>query len=276
VRKLPPAPPVVFEDASLVAFDKPSGEWLPPKERGLTLVHRPDPAASGLLVFAKTKRALDFLSGQFQSKSVEQVYHAFCVALPETAVGVGGPDVLGGESTAFEVDWWIGQDRESAAGSGRMKAFRRNGGQPALSAFRVLERFGRSIFMECRPQSNRRHQLRVHLAAVGLPVLNDPVYGRAEERLLLSSFKRNYKGGVRAGAGGAGGAGGAAAERALIEQLALHASSLTLRHPESGEPLTLTAPLPKAFEVALRNLRKFAPRSGGGPTGPRRLGRAGM
>jgi len=255
-------PTVVFEDASLLALNKPSGE-LPAAEvaDGLRRVHNPDPAASGLLVFAKTKRALDFLSGQFQSKSVEQTYHVFCVVQPEAAElmgrkrrepasgewpSLGGSDFCGGVPTEFAIDWWIGPDRET---SGQMRAFRRNGGEPALSEFRVLECFGRFAFLECRPRSNRRHQLRVHLAAAGLPVLNDSVYGLPEERLLLSDFKRGYKG-----------AKGGEAERSMISQIALHASALTLRHPESGEPLTLTAPLPKPFEVALRNLRKFVPR----------------
>jgi len=263
---------VVFEDASLVAIAKPSGELcaeqLAEVAAGLKRVHNPDPAASGLLIFAKTKRALDFLSGQFQSKSVEQVYHAFCVVRPEAAerggearASVDGDSrarAVGGRRSStdcfvgsianlpaeFSIDWWIGSDRETP---GRMRAFRRNGGEPALSEFRVLERFGRFVFLECRPRSNRRHQLRVHLAAFGLPVLNDAVYGSPSERLLLSEFKRGYKG-----------AKGGEVERPMISQPALHASALTLRHPESGEPLTLSAPLPKAFEVTLRNLRKFA------------------
>jgi len=264
VRTEQQQPRVIFEDASLLAIDKPSGELRDAEVvGGLRRVHNPDPAASGLLVFAKTKRALDFLSGQFQAKSVEQGYHAFCVVLPEAAeiggraassgekvspgggkcAGFGGSDFRSGVPTEFAVDWWIGSDRETP---GRMRAFRRNGGEPALSEFRVLERFGRFAFLQCRPRSNRRHQLRVHLAAAGLPVLNDSVYGLPEERLLLSDFKRGYKG-----------AKGGEAERPMISQVALHASSLTLRHPDSGAPFTLPAPLPKAFEVALRNLRKF-------------------
>jgi len=240
-------PKIVFEDASLVAIDKPSGELADAKwADGLKRVHNPDPGASGLLVFAKTKRALDFLSGQFQAKSVEQGYYAFCVVLPE-AVELGARVASGGSvPSKFAIDWWIGSDREIP---GRMRAFRRNGGEPALSEFRVLERFGRFAFLECRPRSNRRHQLRVHLAAAGLPVLNDPTYGRPEERLLLSDFKRGFKG-VKGGE----------AERPMITQVALHASGLTLRHPESGEPFTLTAPLPKSFEVALRNLQRFTKR----------------
>jgi len=238
-------PTVIFEDASLVAINKPSGELTALAADGLRRVHNPDPAASGLLVFAKTKRALDFLSGQFQAKSVEQIYHAFCVVPSEAGeFGRGGRAASSASvPTEFAIDWWIGSDRETP---GRMRAFRRNGGEPALSEFRVLERFGRFAFLECRPCSNRRHQLRVHLAAAGLPVLNDPLYGLPEARLLLSDFKRGYKGAKDSNA-----------EHPMISQLALHASQLTLRHPESGEPLTLTAPLPKAFEVALRNLKKF-------------------
>ncbi|WP_231865725.1 RluA family pseudouridine synthase [Cephaloticoccus primus] len=308
-------PSVVFEDAALLVLNKPSlvpGSAAETAEglrhllesvnkgareaaaerlaaggggardtRSLTVVHRPDPAASGLIVFAKTKHALDFLSGQFQSKSVEQLYHAVVVVRraqsERSAARAGGGagagatssrieaahwprDPGGGVPAEFAIDWWIGRE---ATDPERMRAFRRNGGQPALSEFRLLERFGRFAFLECRLRSNRRHQLRVHLAAAGLPILNDPVYGLPEEQLLLSDFKRDYKGGGRSGRDGQGKRGREPGERPMIEQVALHASSLTLRHPDTGEPLTLTAPLPKAFEIAQRNLRKFARSSRG-------------
>jgi len=76
----------------------------------------------------------------------------------------------------------------------------------------------------------------------GAPVLNDPLYGDATP-LLLSGLKRGYKGGLD--------------ERPLITRLALHAGGLTFKHPLTRAPLTLTAPLPKDFEVALKYLRKF-------------------
>ena len=90
----------------------------------------------------------------------------------------------------------------------------------------------------------------MHLAAVGAPVLNDPVYGEPGIKLLLSDLKRGYKGRER--------------EKPLITRLALHVSRLTLVHPVTREPLTLQAPLPREFEIALKYLRKFA-------SGPGRL-----
>ena len=94
-----PLPPIIFEDDSLIAFDKPSGLLVAPdrwdKQRenlmdlvhakmghGVANVHRLDADTSGLLLCAKDKVALDFLSGQFQSKTVEKKYHAFVVVLP--------------------------------------------------------------------------------------------------------------------------------------------------------------------------------------------------
>jgi 23S rRNA-/tRNA-specific pseudouridylate synthase len=84
----------------------------------------------------------------------------------------------------------------------------------------------------------------VHLAAAGAPVLNDPFYGDPEIKLLLSDIKRRYKGRDE--------------EKPLIARLALHASELTLKHPETKEPFTIAAPLPHEFEVALKYLRKFS------------------
>jgi 23S rRNA-/tRNA-specific pseudouridylate synthase len=82
----------------------------------------------------------------------------------------------------------------------------------------------------------------VHLAARGLPILNDAFYGN-DTRLLLSGLKRGYKGREN--------------ERPLISRLALHASELTVTHPVTRERLTLRAPLPNEFVVALKYLRRF-------------------
>ena len=88
----------------------------------------------------------------------------------------------------------------------------------------------------------RKHQIRVHLSASSTPILNDPLYGD-ETRLLLSEFKRGYKGREE--------------ERPLITRLALHASRLTMIHPVTRERMTLAAPLPKDLAVALKYLGKF-------------------
>ena len=255
-----PLPPILYEDDALLAFDKPSGllvapdRWDKSRENLMGLVHerlggqianvhRLDAETSGVLLCAKTKPALDFLSGQFQAKGVEKTYLAFAVVLPveramKIAATVRTED--GGLPPKFSVDLALGPDEDRP---GRMRVFRRRGGKPSSTRFRVLESFGRFVWLECRPLTGRTHQIRVHLAAAGAPVLNDDFYGDPEIRLLLSELKRRYKGRDE--------------ERPLIARLALHASSLTVVHPVTRAPVEISAPLPKEFEIALKYLRKF-------------------
>jgi RluA family pseudouridine synthase len=243
-----PLPPVLFEDDAVIAFDKPSGLAVSPDRRdhaaehlmGLVRakwgpevanVHRLDADTSGLVLCAKTKLALDFISGQFQSKTVRKSYQALVVGLPAT--------------DAFTVDLVI---KEDEAKPGVMCIVKKHG-QVSRTEFTVLERFaqpaGRPSFawMECQPLTGRMHQIRIHLGSAGTPILHDALYGTPVS-LLLSDLKRGYK--------------GRADERPLIGRLALHAGGLTFTHPASREKMTLTAPLPNDLEVALKYLRKFA------------------
>ncbi|MEX2044912.1 MAG: RluA family pseudouridine synthase [Opitutus sp.] len=266
-----PLPEVLHEDDTLVAFDKPSGllvapdRWDKTREnlmgivhahprygRTVANVHRLDADTSGILLCAKTKPALDFLSGQFQSKSVAKIYHALVVVLaPGCAMKVIAPirDAAGVLPDSFVVDVALGEDQRHP---GRMRVFKGRGGKACVTEFRTLERFGAAragehagfAFVECRPLTGRTHQLRVHLAAAGAPILCDPFYGNPDIQLLLSDLKRGYKG--REG------------EKPLIARLALHASVLTLKHPGTREPLTIRSPLPHEFGVALKYLRKFS------------------
>ncbi len=255
-----PLPPILYEDESLLVFDKPSGllvapdRWDKTRENLMQQVHRTlgdhvanvhrlDADTSGVLLCAKTKSALDFLSGQFQSKTAGKIYHALVVVLPpEETMKVIPPirDESGRLPDSFDVDLALGPDE---AQPGRMRAFRRRGGKPSRTAFRTLEQFRRFAWMECRPLTGRTHQLRVHLAAAGAPILGDRFYGVPEVRLLLSDLKRGYKGRDE--------------EKPLLDRLALHASSLTVLHPENREPITFTAPLPAAFEISLKYLRRY-------------------
>lgn len=254
-------PPILFEDDAMIAFDKPSGLLIAPDRwdktrenlmdqvhaklgHGVANVHRLDADTSGLLLCAKTKPALDFLSGQFQAKTVEKKYLAFAVVLPvERAMKVVAPvrDAAGALPEMFTVELGLGEDERQP---GRMRVFKGRGGKASVTEFRVLERFGQFVLLECRPLTGRTHQIRVHLAAAGAPVLNDPFYGDPEIKLLLSDLKRRYKGRDE--------------EKPLIARLALHASELTLKHPVTREPVTLRASLPHEFEVALKYLRKFS------------------
>lgn len=253
-------PPILYEDDAVVAFDKPSGllvapdRWDKSREHLMGLVrarlgprianvHRLDAPTSGVLLCAKTKEALDFLSGQFQAKAVQKIYLALAVILPpERAMKVlpalRGAD--GGLPESFQVELSLGEDADRP---GRMRVFRGRGGKRSLTRFRVLEAFGRFVWLECAPETGRTHQIRVHLAAVGAPILNDDAYGDPTEQLLLSGLKRGYK--------------GRAEERPLVARLALHASAVTFLHPSTGQPFSVSAPLPKDLSVALKYLRKF-------------------
>lgn len=279
-------PPILFEDDVLIAFDKPSGllvapdRWDKKRENLMGLVHahprfghtvanvhRLDADTSGLLLCAKTKPALDFLTGQFQSKTVAKKYHAFVAVLPagqEMKVIAPVRDANGALPDNFTVEVALGEDERQP---GRMRVFKGRGGKVCVTEFITLERFRGGVraaprrdpagglglapsyaFVECHPLTGRTHQLRVHLAAAGAPILNDPFYGVPDITLRLSDLKRGYK--------------GRADEKPLVGRLALHASELTLKHPVTREPITLRAPLPHEFEVALKYLRKFAAAKG--------------
>lgn len=243
-----PLPPVLFEDDALIAFDKPSGMRmsLDRKDRskenlleqvrakigdGVANVHRIDDEASGLVLYAKTKPSLDFISGQFQSKTVIKLYRALVVGVPA--------------ADEFTVDFVL---KEDEAKPGTMCVVKKHG-LASETAFTVKEKYPQPgerasyVYVECRPLTGRMHQIRVHLAASGTPVLNDPIYGN-ETQLMLSDLKRGYKGRTD--------------EKPLISRLALHAGGLTFTHPVTREKMTLTSPLPKDFAVALKYLDKFA------------------
>ncbi|HKB89077.1 MAG TPA: RluA family pseudouridine synthase [Opitutaceae bacterium] len=237
-----PLPPIVYEDDTLIAFDKPSGlliapdRWDKTRENLMTMVHarlgqnvanvhRLDADTSGIVLCTKTKGALDFVSGQFQGKTVGKKYLALAVASPA--------------QDTFTVDLPLGDDPRHL---GRMRVQKKTG-KPCVTEFSVLERFGRWSFLECRPLTGRTHQIRVHLQVSGHPILNDPFYGD-ESTLLLSQLKRGYK--------------GRSDEKPLIGRLALHAGELTIKHPETKEALVIHTPMPNDFEVALKYLRKFS------------------
>jgi len=280
-------PPVLFEDESLVVFDKPSGLLVAPDRwdkgrahlmgqvhghpgygRTVANVHRLDVDTSGVLLCAKTKPALDYLSGQFQSKTVAKLYHAVVVVLaPGQEMKVVAPvrDAAGRLPDAFAIELSLGPDERQP---GRMRVFRGRGGKECRTEFTALERFaagrapGRGVaqpaagyaFLACRPLTGRTHQLRLHLAAAGAPILGDVFYGHPDVQLRLSGLKPGYK--------------GRAEEKPLIDRLALHASELTFAHPVTREPCAVRSPLPRSFEVALKHLRRFAavvPGLGDGP-----------
>jgi RluA family pseudouridine synthase len=247
-----PLPLIIHEDDALIALDKPGGLPVAPDRRDPTgenllalvrtqwgpdvaNVQRLETEVSGLVLYAKTKAALDFLSGQFQSKSVVKTYVALTVGWPP--------------ENEFTVDLFM---KEDEGRPGVMCVVKKHG-LTSRTDFQVREKFpspaARPGFalVECRPETSRPHQIRLHLAETGTPLLNDTVYGGGTE-LLLSGLKRGYK--------------GREDEKPLITRLALHAAGLTFKHPLTREPFTLHAPLPNDMEVALKYLRKFSAGAG--------------
>jgi 23S rRNA pseudouridine955/2504/2580 synthase/23S rRNA pseudouridine1911/1915/1917 synthase len=106
----------------------------------------------------------------------------------------------------------------------------------------VVELFKGYTLIELMPQTGRQHQIRVHLQALGTPIVGDPLYGDGKG-FYLSAIKPGYK--------------SEGEEKPLLNRTALHAASLTVDHPTTGERLTFTAPLPKDMSSVLKYLRKL-------------------
>jgi 23S rRNA pseudouridine1911/1915/1917 synthase len=222
---------VVYEDDDLLVIDKPVGMVVHPAPGSPSgtlvnallhhckgtlsgiggvarpgIVHRLDKDTSGLLVVAKHDRAHLGLSAQIAAKTAERTYWA----------------VVGGHMPAPEgrVDAPIARHP-----SQRQKMAIVEGGRSAATRWRVLEAFKGYDWVECKLETGRTHQIRVHMAHLGHPVVGDPTYG---------------------------------GDRALPVKLpgqALHARALSFDHPVTGERLTFTADPPPAFEKLLAYLR---------------------
>jgi 23S rRNA pseudouridine1911/1915/1917 synthase len=180
------------------------------------LIHRLDKDTSGLLVIARNETAYTSLSRQLLARTMSREYLALCVG-----VMVGGGTI----------DAPIGRDR-----SDRLRMAVRQSGRPAVTHYRVLERFRAHTYLSVKLETGRTHQIRLHLSHLKYPIAGDPKYG-----------------------GRFGLPRGASAD--LIEALrgfkrqALHAAALAFDHPRSGKRLTLQSPVPADLAHLLAVLR---------------------
>jgi len=220
---------VVYEDADVIVIDKPAGMVVHPAPgspdstlvnallahcgdtlsgiggvRRPGIVHRIDKDTSGLMVAAKHDLAHAGLAAQFAEHSIERVYRAVVWGVPSPRTGT--------------VDGAIGrspQDRKKMAVVGR-------GGKSARTHYRVQRVYGPgAALVECRLETGRTHQIRVHMATLGHPVLGDPVYAR------VTPARRR-----------------AAGDAAAFARQALHAAVLGFRHPGTGATLRFESDFP--------------------------------
>jgi RluA family pseudouridine synthase len=220
---------VLYEDRWLLAVDKPPGlpthptgdpsrpslvsrvrEFLARRAGGggpparLGVHHRLDRDTSGVVLFTLDPEADPGLARQFAGRAVVKTYHALTVRparLPPAA--------------------WRCRDRLATAAGGRVAPDAR--GAPAVTDFARLQAFDRGLLVRAVPHTGRKHQIRVHLAGAGLPILGDPTYGgpgRSPDRLML------------------------------------HARSLAFAHPVTGAPVTIESRYPEDFAAALERLRR--------------------
>ena len=179
------------------------------------IVHRLDKLTSGLMVAAKNDRSHRALAAQFEARSIDRAYTAFAWGAPARPSG--------------EIEGNIGR----SARNRKKMAVLSHGGRAALTRYRTVRRFGDAAArLECRLATGRTHQIRVHLAWRGLPVIGDSAYG----------------GGPTAARRRALGAGAAEAVAALGRH-ALHAHRLGFRHPASGEALVFDSDLPNELRL---------------------------
>ena len=183
--------------------------------------HRLDKETSGALIIARSPEAYRHASLQFQNRQVTKVYHAVCE----------------GVHAFKEVDL-DGSIRK--LGNGKVCIDHRQG-KESLTHVSTIKAYRHYTLVECRPETGRMHQIRIHLSAAGAPIAGDEGYGGSP--FYLSKIKRKYH--LSKGE----------EERPLINRLALHAASITFQGL-NDESIAVEAPYPKDFAVLLRQLEK--------------------
>lgn len=228
---------VLYEDDQVIVVDKPAGLVVHPgagnpdgtlvnallfRDASLAtlpragIVHRLDKDTSGVMVVARTLEAHNALVEQLSARDVHRQYLAVVV----------GALVSGGTADAPI-------DRHPRD---RLRMAVRDDGRDAVTHYRLRERFRAHTALECRLETGRTHQIRVHMAHLRHPILGDPMYGGA---LKLPKGASETTAGMLRG----------------FRRQALHAETLEFRHPTSGEAIRCSAPLPDDMQALLKVLR---------------------
>ena len=265
--RIPPAAPavpqaqdiplrVVHEDKDLIVIEKPAGLVVHPAAgnpdgtlvnaliahcgRELAgiggvarpgIVHRLDKDTSGLLVAAKNERAMTSLARQFEAHTIERAYHAVVWGSPRLGEGL--------------IEGQIGRNPFDR----KRMAVLRGQGKSARTRYRVIERFGDperpfASLVECRLETGRTHQIRVHLTHLGHPLIGDHAYGRARQPPRAKTPEETD----------------AYAAAANFPRQALHAYVLGFQHPSTHKTLRFESPWPEDFAGLIASLRRLQSR----------------
>jgi 23S rRNA pseudouridine955/2504/2580 synthase len=222
---------ILYEDDALIVLNKPSGfavhggtevssgiieglRQLRPQAKFLELAHRLDKETSGCLIIAKKRSALNGLHEQFRGDGVEKTYLALLAGRWDRKKLIVNVPLL-----------------KNVAQSGERMVVVSKAGKTAETLFRQMELFKDSTLVEASPKTGRTHQIRVHAAWLGHPIIGDDRYGDAD-------INRNFK-------------------KRGYKRLFLHALRLKFTHPLTGEILSLQAPLPKLLDDLLNHERSL-------------------
>jgi 23S rRNA pseudouridine1911/1915/1917 synthase len=256
---------VVFEDANLAVIDKPAGMMVhagsgmteDARNRGTLvnallhrfqalsttsgelrpgIVHRLDKDTSGLIIVAKNDRTHAALAEMFSTRQVKKTYVALVHGAVERAKGT--------------ITAAIGRDPVRRT---RMTTRVQEEGRSAVSHYEVVRRlatrFGKFTLVRVRIETGRTHQIRVHMASIGHPVVGDTLYGASGQLTDQAALQAAPSKAARRKA---------EPEKLRLGRNFLHAAELEFRHPITGKPLSLAAPLPQALEAFLERLESSA------------------
>ncbi len=230
---------IAYEDEHLIVIDKPTGMVVHPAAGNLDgtmvnallhhcagqlsgiggvarpgIVHRIDKDTSGLIVAAKHDKAHEGLAKQFAAHSIDRRYIAIAAGRPMPASGT--------------IDAALGR---SSTNRKKMAVVAEGRGKHAITHYRTIEPLKNATLVECRLETGRTHQVRVHMAHIGHPLVGDPVYGRAKKPLSETLKARNF-----------------------VRQ-ALHAAHLGFIHPVTGNRIALDSELPADMRELIDELR---------------------
>jgi 23S rRNA pseudouridine1911/1915/1917 synthase len=240
---------ILFEDAHVLVIDKPAGLSVHPAPGNWTgtlvnavlfhcgadlaavgatgrpgIVHRLDKDTSGVMVVCKSAFALGSLGQQFQVRSVDRTYRAFCVGEPKAPFGLNG-----------RIEARLGRDPHNRKKMAVLPTHA-TAGKGAVTHYTTSARFGPgeghnggalASAVTCKLETGRTHQVRVHMAHAGAPLVGDPVYGDTRSQRLLQARLP---------------------EDARLTRQALHAATLAFTHPATSERLSFKAPLPEDLQ----------------------------